>query len=841
MRPSNSTPLLSRWLLLGLATLLLVIAASAAIWAGTTPAGAQDGYEPDQDVIADLWDYARETDHGFDHVLRWLRALKTFGEVQDMTAAEAQGYADQHLPERWDPVAAELEKLEAAPGDYEPDPEVIADVWTYAEETDSGYDHVLRWMRALKTLGAIEDMTAAEAQGYADQFLPERWDPVVAELKKLEAAAAAPEPPPAPTGLTATGGDAAIELRWTDPADSAITKYQLRVSADGGASWNPDWTDVSGSGAATTSHTLTGLANDTEYTIELRAFRAETAGPAASATATPSEPASEPTPEPNRAPVVNAQADRYADFVGRQNAPRGTQVSKVFEGIFSDPDGDTLTYSVSVPADRGGLVETLGAYEAPWRVTIKMDGDDDWKAASPALPDPLVTTVTLTAMDPDGLSASVSGDFFTDWESHPALVSAWATPRQAIELTFDQAVEDTPALAPGQFTVNVVNADGSNGTVAVSSASVSDNVVTLELASALQEGQTVTLDYAHDDDAPLQRASGGGDSAPSFTGQAVAVDVFGPVFAAAAVSRSTLTVTFNEELDAGSAPAGSAFTVTARLGGAAARSIAGTGTASVEGAVVTVALAEAVLGGDTVTVAYAPPGEDPVRDLAGNAAVAFSGEPVANETPGDAPTPTPASEPGDVFDVQRRSTKGKVSSPRHPNLDSDLNRLLENVAAGKFPKRTTGKSGQAGNLQSVAVTLYVSDGYADAVESYLKANGASVRNTGADYIEAYVPVALLVRVSQREGVVSVQTIVPPRSSQDTIVSGGVAAHGVSPWHTAGYKGSGVKIGIIDLGFMGFAGLQGERAPIDRHCEVLHRRRHIHIEPVGLQPYRSLYS
>ena len=122
MRPSNSTPLLRRWPLLGLATLLLVIiAASAVVWAGTTPAGAQDGYEPDQDVIADVWDYARETDNGFDHVLRWIRVLKTFGVLADMSAAEAQGYADQHLPERWNPVVAELTALEAAPADYEPD------------------------------------------------------------------------------------------------------------------------------------------------------------------------------------------------------------------------------------------------------------------------------------------------------------------------------------------------------------------------------------------------------------------------------------------------------------------------------------------------------------------------------------------------------------------------------------------------------------------------------------------------------------------------------------------------------------------------------------------------
>ena len=114
------------------------------------------------------------------------------------------------------------------------------------------------------------------------------------------------------------------------------------------------------------------------------------------------------------------------------------------------------------PMTSSGLVEMLGAYEATQLVGFEIDADDDWKAVSPALPDPLTITVTLTATDTDGLSASVSGDFFTDWESHPALVSATAS-NQAIALTFDQAVQADPAPAPGQFTVNVVNRTAPKG------------------------------------------------------------------------------------------------------------------------------------------------------------------------------------------------------------------------------------------------------------------------------------------------------------------------------------------------------------------------------------------
>ena len=122
----------------------------------------------------------------------------------------------------------------------------------------------------------------------------------------------------------------------------------------------------------------------------------------------------------NFGPVVDDQAERYQGFTGTDNAPRGTLVSKVYDGIFSDPNGDTLTYTVSVPADRSALVDTVYVLESAQRVFIRLDAEDDWGAVTPALPKPLVTTVTLTATDPGGLSASVTGEFQTGWEAAPA-------------------------------------------------------------------------------------------------------------------------------------------------------------------------------------------------------------------------------------------------------------------------------------------------------------------------------------------------------------------------------------------------------------------------------------
>ena len=49
------------------------------------------------------------------------------------------------------------------------------------------------------------------------------------------------------------------------PGNSAITGYQVQQKADGGSYGS--WTTISGSGASTVSHTVSGLSNGTAYTF----------------------------------------------------------------------------------------------------------------------------------------------------------------------------------------------------------------------------------------------------------------------------------------------------------------------------------------------------------------------------------------------------------------------------------------------------------------------------------------------------------------------------------------------------------------------------------------------
>ena len=74
---------------------------------------------------------------------------------------------------------------------FTPDSTLISNIHTYAAETWRGQEHVDRWHRVLKTLGAekfpsLTTMTSAEAYTYVQQGW-NRWIPVVAELKAFEA------------------------------------------------------------------------------------------------------------------------------------------------------------------------------------------------------------------------------------------------------------------------------------------------------------------------------------------------------------------------------------------------------------------------------------------------------------------------------------------------------------------------------------------------------------------------------------------------------------------------------------------------------------------------------
>ena len=91
--------------------------------------------------------------------------------------------------------------------------------------------------------------------------------------------------PAAPTNFAAAASDGQVALSWSNPNNATITKYQYHHI------YALEWTDIPGSGASTTGHTVTGLTNGTLYAFQVRAVNAGGDGAAsANAQATPVSP-----------------------------------------------------------------------------------------------------------------------------------------------------------------------------------------------------------------------------------------------------------------------------------------------------------------------------------------------------------------------------------------------------------------------------------------------------------------------------------------------------------------------------------------------------------------------
>ena len=139
--------------------------------------------------------------------------------------------------------------------------------------------------------------------------------------------------PGAPGNLRTAPGDGRMTLTWTAPGNdggAGIEKYRYRVRADGGSSWDPDWTDVpdgpdtGDSAADETTFTVSGLSNGTEYVFELRAVNSVGEGRAASAADTPV-----------RAPLPPGSGFLVGNFGQRADGASQISVTQDIVGVFT--------------------------------------------------------------------------------------------------------------------------------------------------------------------------------------------------------------------------------------------------------------------------------------------------------------------------------------------------------------------------------------------------------------------------------------------------------------------------------------------------------------------------
>ena len=209
----------------------------------------------------------------------------------------------------------------------------------------------------------------------------------------------------------------------------------------------------------------------------------------------------------------------------------------------------------------------------------------------------------------------------------PPLLGLRTVDGATLELKYNETLDMNSTPAASAFTVTV-------GGTAVPLASsnpvtVSGTTVTLTLATALTlQDATVRVSYVVPQSNPIQDA--GGTDAAAFSNQVVSNRTTdGPTLTAAEVDGTGLVLTFSDPLNTASAPGSAAFTV--KTGGTPV-DLASSGPVAIAGSTVTLTLATAVAASDTVTVSYAVPQTNPLRDADDLDAPAFDDRPVTNRT-----------------------------------------------------------------------------------------------------------------------------------------------------------------------------------------------------------------
>ena len=245
--------------------------------------------------------------------------------------------------------------------------------------------------------------------------------------------------------------------------------------------------------------------------------------------------------------------------------------------------------------------------------------------ALPGLTNGLEYTVRVAAThdlgDDGAWSSEASGTPSLPATSGPDLSSATVSGTTLV-LTYDEDLDPDSAPAAGDFAVTVAGSS-----VTVSAVEVSGKTITLTLATAAGHGDTVRLSYT----VPVSNSvqDGDGNEAVALTAQAVinsTPDTTAPALSTATVDGTSLTLTYDENLDASSTPAAGDFAVTV------AGSSVTVSAVEVSGKTVTLTLATSAAYSDAVGLSYTVPANNPIQDEAGNGAAALTGQAVTNAT-----------------------------------------------------------------------------------------------------------------------------------------------------------------------------------------------------------------
>jgi hypothetical protein len=154
--------------------------------------------------------------------------------------------------------------------------------------------------------------------------------------------------------------------------------------------------------------------------------------------------------------------------------------------------------------------------------------------------------------------------------------------------------------------------------------------------------------------------------------------------------------------------------------------------------------------------------------------------------------------------------------PRYQKLDTALNHLIAEGTGKAADERASAETPpslrQRGLVEygegRIGVTVRFS-GPGAAIREFVANRGGHIAYAFEGAIEAYLDPAVLPDLNALPEVARVDAI---RRPDPQVISQGVQAHNAVPWQAAGYLGQGVKVGIIDTGFLGWSSLPPADTP-----------------------------
>jgi subtilisin family serine protease len=147
----------------------------------------------------------------------------------------------------------------------------------------------------------------------------------------------------------------------------------------------------------------------------------------------------------------------------------------------------------------------------------------------------------------------------------------------------------------------------------------------------------------------------------------------------------------------------------------------------------------------------------------------------------------------------------------NPKLESVLDQLVDAGQTKGPAALATFAEQRAIDLvdNRVRVVIEAMPGEVDAAREATIAWGADVEASYENLIRVTIPVSALTNLANDP---SIRFVRQPRKPAPQVVSEGVSLINADDWQSAGFNGSGVKVGMLDVGFAGYTGLLGTELP-----------------------------